>query len=549
MSNVSNPASTLRKHIRYGDSYVPGEIYWGLGIECETYIELKGGLDCKAEFLRNHQKRERYSVDYWKTYKPGVIDNVLEKWIKTLPETSNTILNYPLLINAHSFCKTDRYGQSVTTYSKVPVLNSKYCGTTLLQDLSGVSQDVFGSNGGQDQWWTFDGDTVEFMTQHYYCVKMEDVVDELLHYKKTWLDALQSGLMKIPGKDDIYNQPVSYPTKNYGLALYTTNMNNIGIFNNGTYHFNITLPTYLDKDCIIADKDEFKIRHQRLARLFQWFTPFLIARYGSGDIFSTLTSSSSSQFPRGSQRLCVSRFVGAGTYDTETMESGKLLTIPNKRIEGRWYEQIYDNPDCAYIPLPQLGLDINYNKHWNHGLEFRIFDWFPETELPNLFRCLIWMCDESLMVESIPNPHNSDVWNSVLAKVIWNGSSVVLNSKEAADFSNIFRIPTSAMENCDMRTAFERIWNCWGLRWNFTSDTNTCTFKMIRTPLEKNQFVEHKSDASVPDPISVPAPPLPTPTPVPTEPTVEPETVPVVPIVTPVGSNIWSNIISCLRCR
>ena len=521
MSSVSD-SHTTQKHLRYGNMYRPGEIYWGLGIECETYIELKGGIEVSPNFVRSNRKRERYSVDYWTIYKSDTINTLLEEWIA---DKSDTKLTFPLLLNAHSLCKTDRFVEPATTYSKLPRPNPAFCGSSLLQDLSGVEPDVFGTDGGSNIWWTFDGDTIEFMTQDFYCAKMEDVVNELIMHKKKWLHAFQSGLKKIPSKDPLFEKTPAFPTKNYGLAVYLTNRNNIGIFNNGTYHFNLTLPTYLDKDGHIADKTEFKKRHQRLARLFQWFTPFLIARYGSGDVFGSISPYGANKFPIGSQRLCASRFVSAGTYDTETMEPGKILTVPYCRVEGRWYEQIYDKPECTYKILPMIGMDINYNKHWNHGLEFRIFDWFPEEDIPDLFRCLIWMCDESLAVDSIQNPQLNDVWNSVLSKIIWSGKSVIISTTEAHVFSTIFRIPVHEIAERQAIDVYDSVWNYWGKRWNFTKDT--CTSTMIRAPLEISRF------NSIPPSTQTTVPPVP----------------PTAPIVTQQVRNGFLQILrSCFRC-
>ena len=311
----------LVKHEKYLDSYMPGDVYWGLGIENETYIEMSGGKAINADFI-NNRKRERYSVDYWSIYNKHLAE-ALAKY--TLGDT------IPLLMNAHSFTHTDRFGEATRTYTRSPQPNPKFCGTTLFEDLSGC--EVF--KEGYEKWWTFDGDTVEFITQKYYNAKMEDIVEELCEYKQRWLGALQLGLDGLNGKDELLERKVAFPEKNHGIAAFLTNRNNAGVFNNGTYHINITLPTYLDKDCQIADMPAFIKTHRAVARLFQWITPFLISRFGSGDVFSSVSAG----FPKGSQRGCASRYVSVGTYDTCEMTPGKLLTVPYERVEQRWYEQ------------------------------------------------------------------------------------------------------------------------------------------------------------------------------------------------------------------
>ncbi len=504
----------LPKHERYGTAYLPGDIYWGLGIENETYIELLGGATTVAEFVRRNQKRERYSVDYWTIYKPGCVSSVIDAWIDGLPLKEKTVIKFPLLANGHTFMKTDRHGEPMTTYTRNPQPNPKFAGTTLYDDLCRLQSEVF--RDGKEQWWTFDGDTVEFMTQHYYCAKMEDVIQELLTQKKKWLAALQAGLDGLEDRELGLKRTVAYPAKNYGLAVFLTNRRNIAIFNNGTYHINITLPTYLDKEAKVANMTLFESQHRCLARLFQWLSPFLLAKYGSGDVFANL-GGGDARFPSGSQRLCASRFVSVGVYDTGKMEKGKLLSIPNERCEGRWYESIYDLSGCAYKALPALGVDINYNKHWNHGLEFRIFDWFPECHLPDLFRFLIWMCDESLALGSVSDPRMNGVWNAVLARTVWDGSSAMLSAEELAVFSSVFRVP-QLTGPVSVLSAYDIIWNTWMLRWN--NSYGTCTHKMIRHPLPlyKNAPTETVVAVKVPVIVHVPAPaapPAPAPAPAP----------------------------------
>lgn len=468
----------MSKHERYGEHYKPGDVFWGLGIENETYIEIKGGIPKPAEFIRRNQKRERYSVNYWSTFKSDIANEVIDRWLQKLPKKEQTELPLPLLLNAHSFTKTDRFGQPVTTYTKNPQRNPKFLGTTLYEDLSAVQREVFVN--GKDVWWTFDGDTVEFMTQKFYCAKMEDIVAELKQQKKQWLQALNQGLEAFPDRSPLLQKKCRFSKINYGLAVYMTNQNNIGIFNNGTYHMNITLPTYLDKDAKIANQTLFETQHKNAARLFQWLSPFLVAKYGSGDILASLAGKDT-RFPAGSQRLAASRYVSVGMYDTETMPRGKILTVPYKRIEGRWYEKLYDASGFAYTVLPELGIDINFNKHWNHGLELRIFDWFPESQLEELFRLLIWMCDESLVRPTIENPQHSTYWNTVLANTIRCGKSGTLSHDEAAVFARTLQVPELNTSILTIMEAYDLIWETWKERWNNTK--GTCTHKMIRTPL------------------------------------------------------------------
>ena len=75
------------KHSKYYNSYIPNDFFWGIGIENETYLEIPDFLDVSGNFFKN-QKRERYSVNYYETYK----DNSFNDKFDTLTSL-NSILS------------------------------------------------------------------------------------------------------------------------------------------------------------------------------------------------------------------------------------------------------------------------------------------------------------------------------------------------------------------------------------------------------------------------------------------------------------------------
>jgi len=403
------------------------------------------------------------------------VEKALSLWIDTLESKTVTPLDLPVLLNAHSLTRTDRFGQSKTTYTLHPEPNPLFCGTTLFEDLCRLNPTVF--QDGRDVWWCFDGDTVEFMTQKFYCSTLEDCIAELETHKQRWIEAFRTGLLELHDRETILIDSIGYPDINHGFAVFLTNRSHVSPFNNGTYHINLTLPTQLNAEARIADPDLFVRTHRCLARMFQWISPFLVARFGSGDILGTIPGFEGS-FPRGSQRLCACRYVGVGTYDTEKMMRGKLLTLPYERIDGRWYEIIHGSPVCSYEGLPALGMDINHQKHWNHGLEFRIFDWFPEHKLPDLMRLLVWLADESLTRGEFPNPHQDPLWNQVLARCVWEGGDTVLSPVEATRFRDVLRIPGLSVGTAI--AVYDTLWSHLGNKWN---QGGPCTSRMIRDPL------------------------------------------------------------------
>jgi len=66
--------SGAEKHTKYKHLYGSDEVFFGLGIENEVYLELEKGIEFTEEKFLKNRKRERYSVDYNTSY---VIKNLL----------------------------------------------------------------------------------------------------------------------------------------------------------------------------------------------------------------------------------------------------------------------------------------------------------------------------------------------------------------------------------------------------------------------------------------------------------------------------------------
>ena len=103
----------LFKHVKYVDMYKPNQLYWGLGIENELYLEFENKIKTtKKKFLENH-RRERYSVDYYTSYKISLNNSFNYIFDK------NDTLSLPLLMNSNSFTRTDKSNNSKTLYTKL----------------------------------------------------------------------------------------------------------------------------------------------------------------------------------------------------------------------------------------------------------------------------------------------------------------------------------------------------------------------------------------------------------------------------------------------
>lgn len=418
------------KHTRYLINYIPNDIFWGLGIENETYFQFTKPFSHPTAGIHTNHRPERYSVNYYVG-----LDPEYKNHMKELFPIEQKYHEIPIYINAHTFLSTDVSGNHRTTYEKVPKPNPFYKGLSVHEVLCLANPAQFLQKYKVN--YTYDGDTIEFMTQHFYKTTVNAVLEELVTEKALFLAEAN----KVFKQQDIMTQygTLTYPKRNEPFVTYLSNPKNIAIFNNGTYHINITLPTQLDADCMPSDNDIFVSNHRNLIRYIQFLEPMIIALYGTPDPFSNV----SPKYSKASQRCAVSRYIGIGTYDTDIMATGKILNKPieeftQSKLEYWWYT-IYTKTS-NYVPLPKIGVDINFRKHGVHGIEIRFLEWFPEERLPTLMNLLIHLCDFSLTHGDPGNPINEFTWNAFVVKVLQNGQETVLDEDDYAMFATVFHL-------------------------------------------------------------------------------------------------------------
>lgn len=92
-------------------------------------------------------------------------------------------------------------------------------------------------------------------------------------------------------------------------------------------------------------------------------------------------------------------------------------------------------------------MDINFNKHYNHGIEIRFFD---HILCPNLikesFEFIIYLVD--LMFESnvkLNNPIKTKLWNNLVCNVMKNGKKYNMTSDEITCFEQILNIKVKSV--------------------------------------------------------------------------------------------------------
>ena len=458
----SIPIQNLPKHKKYQSAYKSNDFFWGLGVEHETYVESANTIrHITKEDVIKLQRPERYSVSYYKSYRPSALYEGITNFF-----TDVSHISIPVLLNSHAFTRTDIYNQSETTYEKEPRPNPKFNGETLhifAQTRSLWFREQY------DNIYLFDGDTIEFTTLNFYKADVSDVIYELQQQHAAFIENLNS--LQWPPNSFIGNlAPFKLQGKNYPFATYTTNPMNISMFNNGTMHINITLPTQLDASGEIVDWDFFVKRHQILARLVQWIEPFLITAYGTPDPFSrnhSQTPHTQYIFGGASQRLSVSRYIGVGTFDTHKMPRGKILQVPRNSLswpigssQDGWYP---DGADWAYEPLEHIGLDINFNKHRNHGLEFRFFDSISMESLEEVLRLIVSL---GRMAEKWDDnyilgvPQESTVWKKLARGSLEKGGDFRISCEDIQYIFQQLKINVETTHEHTLLSAFNCLNTC-----------------------------------------------------------------------------------------
>lgn len=443
------------KYIKYEDQYKKNDVYWGIGIENEVYLEFSKKNSVSKSFFVNNHKKERYSLDYYLNYKKEFqikpfetyFDTVIQSKINNM-EIINKIksqdgleeltIEVPILFNAHSFEKTDIYNQPKTVYSKDCEPNPNFSGKTFIEILKENSE--YFKTIGVDK-WLFDGDTIEFVNTDFYNKTLNQVIKEISFNKKEFIYNLNLTMREIEAP--IFNELGDFKIMdtNHPFAVHMTNLKNLSIFNNGTLHYNITIPTELDENSKIKDFDTFTRDNAKIIKLIQWMEPFIIAIYGAKDVFSE----NSNEFSACSQRCAISRYIGIGTYDCNKMEPGKILkkslnTLAYANLDYWWYNQYYENN--AYTKLEEIGMDINFNKHYNHGIELRFFDHISDNSLVyQSFEFIIYLIDYALdndFINYIETPVYSKIWNDIVYGVMLQGNKYCLKHNEIGMINYIF---------------------------------------------------------------------------------------------------------------
>ena len=445
--------------------------YWGIGLENETYLQFEESLIVSGEFIQEKIGFEKYSIDYRKCYKPESLAPVLKKAFEL-----NQHYTVSRMINSHSLEKLDINYQHKTlsplqpaaessetaSDSTQPIENPDYLGKSImeifLEDQPYSIQSMITQRNKTMGSVHFDGDSIEFVTKYFENRTVIDSCKELKATKKLFLDKINQSA--------VLNGTLNFPDYNNGLNMFMTNQENLVLFNNGTYHFHITLPT-LTEDSRIVDYNEFDRIHANAIYLLQWFEPFFIATLGSPDIMGVISDKYNldKNFTLGSMRNAMSRYIGVGTYN-KAMPKGKILTynvddfrklLKFGKEENIWWRDQVEN-DMEYEMLSELGLDFNQEKMYQSGFEFRSFDEFPADYLNDVLYSIILICEHSLNLPGVQWGHDSTAWNNLVFRTLKTGYLTEISEAEKNEVLDLLQILNSTDSNYDkIKSEFESI--------------------------------------------------------------------------------------------
>ncbi|MFQ3173733.1 MAG: hypothetical protein ACI9WT_001731 [Flavobacterium sp.] len=445
--------------------------YWGIGLENETYLQLEESLIVSGEFIQEKIGFEKYSIDYRKCYKPESLAPVLKK-------AFNVDKKYKVsrMINSHSLEKLDINFQNKTIKAVRPVVNStetsevkfqsidnpEYLGQSIMeiflenqpyniQSMITQREKTMGSVH-------FDGDSIEFVTKYFENSTIINSCNELKATKKLFLDKVN--------ESSVLKEKLHFPDYNKGLNMFMTNQDNLVLFNNGTYHFHITLPT-LTENKRIVDYETFDKTHSNAIYLLQWFEPFFIATLGSPDIMGVISNKydMDEKFTLGSMRNAMSRYIGVGTYN-KSMPKGKVASykvddfrklLKFEKEENIWWRDQIEM-EMEYELLPEVGLDFNQEKMYQSGFEFRSFDEFPSEYLNDVLFSIILICEHALNLPDVKWGHDSVAWNNLVFKTLKYGYLTEINEEEKGEVLDLLQLlnPSDANFNA-LKSEFEAI--------------------------------------------------------------------------------------------
>ncbi|NDB36346.1 MAG: hypothetical protein EB023_13640, partial [Flavobacteriia bacterium] len=422
--------------------------FWGIGIENEMYIQSAQPLNYPTPYaIQTRLSRERYSVNYLTHYKPDLKEKLSNRLLH------HPTLKVPQLFNAHAFTQMDRNGQPKMTYTHDPQPNTYFTGKTILQEWQEWDPSItkmIQSQTKHDSPVFFDGDSIEFVTEHFYRTTTSQIVQELKFRREEFLSRFNEFCKQ--RKILINHLPFHYVDCHPGLAAMMTQPHRLVPFNNTTFHVHLTLPTGVYNGQIV-DLQQFQSAHQRAIILLQWFQPYFISQLGSPDFLNTLFPG---DYAGGSMRCAMSRYIGVGTYNPIDMQPGILQTYPIDSVRPSgvyWWRDRLEAETQYILPTDVIGTDIHYAKHYQCGIELRWLDGFPLEILETVVNKLVLICayaqqlDLTHLTQNVANC--SQVWNNLVFQSITKGYKTLLEPSEQTEWYRVLNISSAVSSTYD----------------------------------------------------------------------------------------------------
>jgi hypothetical protein len=85
-------------------------------------------------------------------------------------------------------------------------------------------------------------------------------------------------------------------------------------------------------------------------------------------------------------------------------------------------------------------MDINYRKHYNHGIEMRFFDWFAEGRLADLLSFLVHICEAALERPESSQAVMSQTWNQFVIDTLRDGAAACITTEVAGMYEKLLGV-------------------------------------------------------------------------------------------------------------
>ena len=169
------------------------------------------------------------------------------------------------------------------------------------------------------------------------------------------------------------------------------------------------------------------------------------------------------------------------------MKKGKILTcnvndLICNDITYWWFNNYYKQNH--YNKLDEIGMDINFNKYSNHGIELRFLDHISDQkDVFEIFEFIIYLMDFIMdSSNDINNPIVNRVWNQFVLNVMIHGSDYQLKLDEKMAYEKLFNIKLSSLK---LKDVYNEIYIALIIKYNIIHNTND---NNVYTLIPQGQF-------------------------------------------------------------